>query len=46
MERRALDGAERFIEQKALDGAEYFAAQADAFAGANAEEKVGPLRSE
>lgn len=52
-----LDVAERFIEQTALDGAEYFAARADAFvpakrakrkrrAGANAEEKVGQLRSE
>jgi hypothetical protein len=37
----------KFIEREGRDGAErFFAAQADAFAGANAKEKVGLLRSE
>jgi len=42
----ATKDAERFIPQKARDGAAVLSAQADAFAGAKAEEKVGLLRSE
>jgi hypothetical protein len=42
---RTSGARERFIPQKARDGAAVLSAQADAFAGTKAKEKVGLLRS-